>query len=174
MNPSGCCLPPRLSAEPLQNREPGVCRTASSCAPGTRPDPRSPARRTRLDCIHCGSSCPGDCRCGGGCTDPARWGALNALDPHNKARSVGPGHLPAQPWCLPMEGGSSCALFCLATAVMVVRSGGFQLWGGAAGAGTWGQVSRGDVPLVRGTSGDAVDGGWGTRPTAVPGTSVIR
>jgi len=32
------------------------------------------------------------------------------------------------------------------------------LWGGAAGAGTWGQVSIGTFHGVRGTSGGAVDG----------------
>jgi len=37
------------------------------------------------------------------------------------------------------------------------------LWGGAAGAGTWGQVSRGTSHWVRGTSGGAVDGATGPR-----------
>ena len=41
----------------------------------------------------------GDRLCGGGGADPAGWGDLNTLNPHNKARSVGPGPLPAQPWC---------------------------------------------------------------------------
>ena len=34
----------------------------------------------------------------------------------------------------------------------------FSVVGGAAGAGTWGQVSSGTFRSVRGTSGDAVDG----------------
>jgi hypothetical protein len=34
----------------------------------------------------------------------------------------------------------------------------FSVVGGAAGAGTWGQVSSGTFHSVRGTSGDAVDG----------------
>jgi hypothetical protein len=29
---------------------------------------------------------------------------------HNKARSVGPGPLPAQPWCRPTGVGRSCAV----------------------------------------------------------------
>ena len=34
---------------------------------------------------------------------------LGSIDPYNKARSMGPGHLPAQPWCLPKGVGRSCA-----------------------------------------------------------------
>jgi len=41
---------------------------------------------------------------------------------------------------------------------LIVRSEGLWLWGGAAGAGTWGQVSIGTFHGVRGTSGGAVDG----------------
>ena len=41
---------------------------------------------------------------------------------------------------------------------LIVRSEGLWLWGGAAGAGTWGQVSIGTFRWVRGTSGDAIDG----------------
>ena len=43
----------------------------------------------------------------------------------------------------PRGSGAAVRDLCLATAVIVFRSGGFQLWGGAAGAGTWGQVSSG-------------------------------
>ena len=46
----------------------------------------------------------------------------------------------------------------------------FSIVGGAAGAGTWGQVSSGTFRWVRGTSGDAVDGDW----VDTPGTSEIR
>jgi len=46
----------------------------------------------------------------------------------------------------------------------------FSVVGGAAGAGTWGQVSSGTFRWVRGTSGDAVDGDW----VDTPGTSEIR
>ena len=42
--------------------------------------------------------------------------------------------------------------------LIVFRSEGLWLWGGAAGAGTWGQLSIGMFRSVRGTSGDAVDG----------------
>jgi hypothetical protein len=42
--------------------------------------------------------------------------------------------------------------------LIVFRSVGLWLWGGAAGAGTWGQVSSGTFHWVRGTSGGAVDG----------------
>jgi len=44
------------------------------------------------------------------------------------------------------------------TAVIVFRSGCLWLWGGAASACTWGQVSSGMVRLIRGTYGGAVDG----------------
>ncbi len=64
---------------------------------------------------------------------------------HNKARSVGPGRLPAQPWCLPK--GDRAQL----RGRLIVRSGCLWLWGGAAGAGTWGQVSIGTFRWVRGT-----------------------
>ena len=47
---------------------------------------------------------------------------------HNKARSVGPGHLPAQPLCRPMGVGRSCAMVCVERAVIVFRSGDVQLW----------------------------------------------
>jgi hypothetical protein len=43
-------------------------------------------------------------------------------------------------------------------AVIVFRSGCVWLWGGAAGAGTWGQVSSGTFRWVRGTWGGAVNG----------------
>ena len=42
--------------------------------------------------------------------------------------------------------------------LIVVRSEGLWLWGGSAGAGTWGQVSIGTFIWVRGTSAGAVDG----------------
>jgi hypothetical protein len=50
---------------------------------------------------------------------------------HNKARSAGPGHLSAQPWFCPrgsVPRGSGAAVrgFCLATAVIVFRSGFFS------------------------------------------------
>jgi hypothetical protein len=41
---------------------------------------------------------------------------------------------------------------------LIVRSGCLWLWGGAAGAGTWGQVSSGTFRWVRGTWGGAMDG----------------
>ena len=47
--------------------------------------------------------------------------------------------------------------------LIVFRSESLWLWGGAAGAGTWGQVSIGTFRLVRGTSGGAVDGEVATR-----------
>ena len=34
---------------------------------------------------------------------------------------------------------------------LIVRSAGLWLWGGAAGAGTWGQVSIRTFPWIRGT-----------------------
>ena len=57
-----------------------------------------------------------------GCSGPAGWGALNSFHPHNKARSVGPGHLSAQPWCRPKGGRAQLR------GRLIVRSGGFQLW----------------------------------------------
>lgn len=42
--------------------------------------------------------------------------------------------------------------------LIVFRSEDLWLWGGAAGAGTWGQVSIGTFHGVRGTSGGAMDG----------------
>jgi hypothetical protein len=76
---------------------------------------------------------------------------------HNKARSAGSGPLSAQPWCLPKGVGRSCARKWRGIS-LIVRSDGFQLWGGAAGAGTWGQVSIGTFRWVRGTWGWAVSG----------------
>jgi hypothetical protein len=69
---------------------------------------------------------------------------------HNKARSVGPGHLPAQPWCLPKGVGRGCASLVLVhSLIFSIRE--FSVVGGAAGAGTWGQVSRVRFRRVRGT-----------------------
>ncbi len=42
--------------------------------------------------------------------------------------------------------------------LIVFSSEGLWLWGGSAGAGTWGQVSIGTFLWVRGTSAGAVDG----------------
>ena len=46
---------------------------------------------------------------------------------------------------------------------LIIRSEGLWLWGGAAGAGTWGQVSSGTFRWVRGTWGGAMDGNVATR-----------
>lgn len=89
--------------------------------------------------------------------NPRPYCAREAVLSHNKARSVGPGRLPAQPWCLPKEVGRSCARSWRGNSLIVFRSEGLWLWGGAAGAGTWGQVSIGTFRWVRGTSGGAVD-----------------
>ena len=48
-------------------------------------------------------------------------------------------------------------MVCVETAV-IVRSGCLWLWGGAAGAGTWGQVASGTFRLIRGTWDGAMDG----------------
>jgi hypothetical protein len=60
----------------------------------------------------------------------ARHGCAQALlwRPHNKARSVGPGPLSAQPWCRPKGVGRSCARFLLGNSRDRFGSGGFQLW----------------------------------------------
>jgi hypothetical protein len=58
-----------------------------------------------------------------------RIGDLNTLDPHNKARSVGPGHL------------SAC--FVLGNSRDRFQIRWLSVLGGAAGAGTWGWAVNG-------------------------------
>jgi|LakMenE18May11ns_1017448.scaffolds.fasta_scaffold9957467_13 hypothetical protein len=63
----------------------------------------------------------------------------------------------AQPWCLPEGVGRRCAWFVLGNSLdRQIRW--YSVVGGAAGAGTWGQVSIGTFRWLRGTSDDAVDG----------------
>ena len=101
-------------------------------------------------------------------TKVARCLRKNSGHADNKARSVGPGRLPAQPWCCPMGlgprglGAAVRGLFS-GNSLIVFRSEGLWLWGGAAGAGTWGQVSSGTFRWVRGTWGGAMDGDVATR-----------
>ena len=56
----------------------------------------------------------------------SRGGAFFMGHPeHNKARSVGPGRLSAQPWCRPKGVGRSCAKGLLGNS-LIVRSGVFS------------------------------------------------
>jgi hypothetical protein len=77
---------------------------------------------------------------------------------HNKARSVGPGHLSAQPWLCPRGSGprgSGAAAhgLCLATAVIVFRSDDFQLWSELPARWHLGPGVDWDVPLGPGHLG---------------------
>jgi hypothetical protein len=84
-------------------------------------------------------------------------GWADSFASYNKARSVGPRHLPAQPLCLPKGVGRSCALGLLGNSRdRQIRVSSVVV--GVAGAGTWGQVSIGTFRWVRGTWGGAMDG----------------
>jgi hypothetical protein len=82
-----------------------------------------------------------------GLVERRRWSLL----PHNKARSLGPGLLSAQPWCRPEGVGRSCASFLLGNRRDRCQIRVFSVVVGAAGAGTWGQGSIGTFRWVRGT-----------------------
>jgi hypothetical protein len=69
---------------------------------------------------------------------------------HKKARSASPVHLHAQPWCHPEGERRGCAVVCVKR-VCSSDQGVFGCGVGAAGAGTWGQVSSGTFHKVRGT-----------------------
>ncbi len=102
---------------------------------------------------------PGDADLQPGRQRPAVGTSLTAVDATtpNKARSVGPGCLSAQPWCLPKGVGRSCAMVLLGNSHdRQIRVSSVVV--GAASAGTWGQVSIGTFRWVRGTWGGAVDG----------------
>ena len=75
---------------------------------------------------------------------------------------MSPGPLPAQLIC-PRIGASVAIVMLKTTHDHRIWVFTLQLWGGAAGAGTWGQVSRETSRWVRGTSGGAVDGASGSR-----------
>lgn len=75
---------------------------------------------------------------------------------------MSPGPLPARLIC-PRIGASVAIVMLENTPDHGIRVFALQLWGGAAGAGTWGQVSRETSRWVRGTSGGAVNGASGSR-----------
>jgi len=88
---------------------------------------------------------------------------------HNKARSMNPGRLPAQLIC-PRIGASVAIVMLGNNRDRSIRALTLRLWGGAAGAGTWGQVSKETSHWVRGTSSGALDGA----AIRARGTSEIR
>ncbi len=77
---------------------------------------------------------------------------------NSNARSVGPGLLSAQPWCRPKGGLAQLREFGAGSQPDRCSIRESSVVGGAAGAGTWGQVSSGTFRWVRGTSSDAMDG----------------
>jgi uncharacterized membrane protein len=94
---------------------------------------------------------PGDRLSGGGCLDSAGWAGLTHSPATTKPGALAPGICLLSRGAIPRESGAAVREVCLATAVIVCRSGFLWLWGGAAGAGTWGQVSSGTFRWVRGT-----------------------